>query len=143
VAEELVVSKPGEIRRNVTVVALPVQQDGATIVLKIGAVPTLQVIEALDGIPGANVGPESDQEKKSFAEMRETFVKSVRPTALLASRGILEPEFSFDGREDGKAFWDDLVTENQAFVVSEILKLSGWKGGEKPETAGFPEGAAR
>lgn len=142
-SQPLVVSKPGDIRRSTAIVELPVQQDGATIVLRLGAVPTLQVIEAMDGIPGANTGAAAAGEKKSFAEMREAFLKTMAPTALLASRGILEPEFCFGEREDGKAFWDDLVAENQAFVVGEILRLSGWKEGAKPEADAFPEGASR
>lgn len=139
---ELIVSKPGDIRRGTKVVALPVAQDGQTIVLRLGAVPTLKVIEAMDGIPGANAGAAADEGRKSFAEMREGFLKSIRPTTLLASHGILEPEFAFESREDGKAFWDDLVSENQAFVIKEILQLSGWKEGAKPEAEGFPAGAA-
>lgn len=122
---ELKVSAPGDIRRNTSVVALPVEQGGVQIVLRLRAVPTAEVITCLDGIPGMNSAPGAD-DGRSWAEKRASVLQAIEPTKRLAAAGIVEPEFAFGEPEEGKANWDDLVQENQAFVVRTIMELSGF-----------------
>lgn len=140
-SEELTISRPEDVQRQSRVVALPIQQNGRTIVLRLGAVRTETVLEAFDGIPGA-VAPGAGPER-TFAQAREALAKGVNPTRLLAAEGIMEPPFSFEQREDGKAFWDDLVEENKAAVVRELMELSGWKADKSAAGATFREGAGQ
>lgn len=133
------VSGADAVKRKTALVALPVEQDGGVIVLRLGAVPKLAIIEALDGIPGTDGGATADE---GWARVRDTVRGSVAPEQRLAALGIVEPAFSFGEREEGKAYWDDLLAENQGFVIKSIMDLSGWKGAAPAEVKSFPEGGA-
>lgn len=130
-------SKATSVQRKTDHVQLPVEQDGGAIVLRIGAVPKLAIIEALDGLPSSEGVAAVDG---TWSRLREVVLGSVRPEQRLAALGIIEPEFTFEAREEGKAYWDDLLAENQGFVIKAIMDLSGWKGAVPAEVKSFPGG---
>ena len=136
----LVVSRAADIKRQRQVLELPIAQDGVTIVIEIGAVPVPQLMGAMDGVPGANAAPSAER-VKTLAEAREEILQFDGPSKRVAALGILAPEFSFDAREDGKAFWDDLIGENQGAAIAAIMELSGLKGGAAKQAGTFPPGA--
>lgn len=136
----LEVSRVTDISRESTMIALPVPQGGKTLVLKVQSVPIVALMAALDGIPGANAAP-SASATKTFAEIRAEIVRADGPSRAVAELGIVEPAFSFVEREDGKAFWDDLLPKNQAAAIEGIMAASGMDGGASQQAATFPEGA--
>lgn len=136
--DELKVSGPGDVRRATLVVKLPEPQNGLELVVRLGAADKLSVLEVMGGIPSAG-GADAAAD---FEETRRRAVASAGIDRRIAEMVLVEPAFSFEEREDGKAFWGDLTMANQAAVVREGLALSGWKG-ERPEGAkSFPPGAA-
>ena len=136
----LEVSRAADITRETLVIALPVAQGGKTLAVKIGAVELVDILGALDGLPGANVAP-AEGRTKPFAEVRAEAIQSVGPAKKIAMLGLLEPAFAFDEREDGKAYWGDLTTKNQGAVVEGIMALSGLDGGAAKQASTFPAGA--
>jgi len=138
-SEDLKVSTPGEVARVTRLIKLPEPQNGVEIVLRVGAVPKLAIIEALEGIPG--VGGAVPATERKWEEVKETVKASARPEARLAELGIVEPAFSFGEREEGKAYWPDLLMENQGFVVAQVLDVSGWKGAKPKDGDTFSGGA--
>lgn len=137
----LEVSRPADIKRATQVLQLPVAQDGATIVVKIRAAKIAALFAELEGVPGLNEAP-SPNRTRTFAEAREQLLASLAPSRRIAELGLIEPPFSFgDVPEDGKAWWDDLVADNQAAVIEAIMSLSGLKGDAAKQAGTFPAGA--
>lgn len=136
----LAVSRPSDITRETLTVALPVLQGGKQIVVKVQAVPVVDLLAALEGLPGANAAPGPDR-VKPFAEVRAELIQAAVPSRRVAALGLIEPDFSFDSREDGKAYWDDLLAKNQGAVVEAIMNVSGMDGGSAKQAATFPDGA--
>lgn len=136
--DELKVSAVADFARETRVVALPRPMGGRALVLEVGAVPVLDLIAALDGIPSAQTPSDG---KRTWEDVKRDLQAAAEPSKRVASLGIVAPEFSFDAREDGKAFWGDVHPENQAFIIDQITSLSGLTG-EAAEKAGtFPQGA--
>lgn len=136
----LEVSRPSDIVRESALVSLPTMQGGKTIVVRVQAVPVVDLLAALDGIPGANAAP-SPSAVKTFAEIRADIIKADGPSRAVAALGLIEPDFAFDQREGGKAFWGDLLPANQAAVIEAIMTASGMDGGAAKQAAGFSGGA--
>lgn len=136
----LEVSRASDITRERKLVQLPAAQGGKTIVVEVQAAPVVELLAALDGIPGANAAP-SPSSVKTFAEIRADIIKAAGPSREVAKLGLVAPDFSFEQREDGKAFWDDLLPQNQTAVIEAIMGLSGLDGGASQQAATFPEGA--
>lgn len=120
-------SAASDFTRETKLVELPRQQNGKTLAVEIGAVPLPELIVALEGVPGATAAPDPTQ-TRTFAEIRESIVASIEPSKRVAALGLLAPAFSFDERESGKAFWGDVQSENQAFIITQIMTLSGLTG---------------
>lgn len=136
-SEDLKVTQPHEVAHATRLIQLPSQQNGVDIVLRIGARSKLEIMEIMGGIHGVAEEPG----KRSFDALLATVRDSIGPEKQLAALGIIEPAFSFEVREAGKVFWDDLTIDNQAHTVNQILDLSGWgKGGRVERDKTFPAG---
>jgi hypothetical protein len=99
---------------------------GKTLAVKLRAVPTVEIIKALDGVPELNRAAGTPDEA-TFAQAREAIVQSEGPNRKIAALAIMEPPFSFgDAPEAGKAFWGNVHAENQAFIIKTILEFSGF-----------------
>lgn len=137
----LEVTRVTDIRRATQVVALPVPQDGVTIVVKVRAAKVAALLSELEGVPSLSAAPNTGQ-ARSFAQAREEILASLVPSRRIAQLGLIEPPFSFgDAPEDGKAWWDDLVSDNQGAVIEAIMSLSGLKGSAAAQAGGFSAGA--
>lgn len=137
----LTVSRPADIKRATLILQLPVVQDGVTIVVKVWAAKIAALFAQLEGVPGLSDAP-SGSRTRTFAEARENLLASLEPSRRIAEMGLIEPAFSFgDEPEDGKAWWFDLVGENQAAVIEAIMSLSGLKGDAAKQAGTFPAGA--
>jgi len=136
--DKLKISAAADFARETRVVALPRPQGGRVLVVEVGAVPVLDLIAALDGIPTAQT-PKAVT--RTWEEVKAELQAAAEPSRRVAALGIIAPEFTFTAREDGKAFWGDVHPENQAFIIDQITALSGLTGeaAEKAET--FPEGS--
>jgi hypothetical protein len=140
-AEPLVVSRSADIKRATKLVQLPVAQDGVTIVVKVRAAKVAALLAELEGVPSLNAAP-SPSRTRTFAEAREAILAQLAPSRRIAELGLIEPAFSFgDAPEDGKAWWDDLIADNQACVIEEIMSLSGLRGDAAKQAGTFPAGA--
>lgn len=139
-AAPLTVSRAADIVRERLTIALPVAQGGNVIVVEIGAVEVPELMAAMDGVPGANSAPSAER-VKTLAEAREEILQFAGPSKRVAALGLIAPEFSFEAREDGKAYWGDLLGENQGAVIAAIMNLSGLNGGAAKQAGTFPAGA--
>jgi hypothetical protein len=97
--------------------------NGKPLALKIRAVSIVDLIKAMDGVPELNQAPAGAG--TTLEKAREIIVQSEGPNRRIAALGIVEPAFSFDQREAGKAFWGDVHAENAGFAIKEILEFSG------------------
>lgn len=136
----LEVSRAADITREVQIVALPALQGGKPIVVKVAAVEIIELLAALEGVPNANAAPAAGR-VVAFSEVREGIIQSAGPSKKVAALGLIEPAFAFEQREDGKAYWGDLLMENQAAVIAAIMELSGLKGDAAKQAGTFPAGA--
>jgi hypothetical protein len=107
---------------------------GKTLAVKIRSVSTVEIVKALQGVPELNRGPGGSE--TTLEQAREIIVNSEGPNRKLAQLGIIEPAFSFgDAPEQGKAFWPDLHSTNQAALIQAILEFSGWGQPATPAAA--------
>jgi hypothetical protein len=110
---------------------------GKALSLLIRAVPAVEIIKALDGIPELRKGADAEgTAERTFAQVRELLVQQDAPNRRIAELGIVEPQFWFGKEsEPGKAPWGNVHTENAAFAVAQIMDLSGLTGGPAPTPA--------
>lgn len=108
--------------------------DGDEITIKIRQAYASDAWIGMGGM-SSTVDPPVKGQKKLSPEKSKAVVRR------LAALGIVEPKFSFEAREDGAAFWDDLSVGNQLFVVNEILSFTGLSVSSASESSG-EEGAA-
>ena len=110
---------------------------GKVLAVKIRAVPIPDLLRALDGVPELARGA-GHKEEKTFAQMRELLLQQQGPNEAVALLGVVEPVFAFSKDEpplDGMAPWRNVHSENQQFIISEIMELAGLTDGKKDEAA--------
>lgn len=102
---------------------------GRSLVVKIRAVSPVELVKAMDGVPGL-AKPGAGGEKVSFEEARQAIIANDGPSRRVVALGVVEPAFYFGEPEEGKAPWDNVHGKNQAAIVKAIMDLSGF--GEEP-----------
>lgn len=113
--------------RETKLIALPrLGANGKALSVLIGAVPTIDLVRAMDGVPELNKGA-GEAVQQSFERVRGLLLEQERPQQAIAALGVVDPPLSFGGEpEAGKAPWRNIHGENQAFIIAEIMTLSGF-----------------
>jgi hypothetical protein len=107
-------------------VALPrAGAGGKALAVLIRAVPTIDLVKAMEGVPDLNRS-ESGSDVQSFEAVRGLLLRNEGPQQRIAELGIVEPKFFFGEPEEGKAPWRNVHGENQAAIVAAIMDLSGF-----------------
>lgn len=110
-----------------TLITLPrAGAGGKALSVVIRAVPVIELIAAMEGVPELNQG-ESTDAPKSFEQVRALILQQQKPQERIAAAGVVDPPLSFgDAVEADKAPWRNIHSENQAFIVKAIMDESGF-----------------
>lgn len=90
-----------------------------TVAIRVLSAPELLAI--LGGFADMGGGEEATLPR----EMARILAKSEGPLVAVAREVLVDPAFSFEQREEGKAFWGDLAWPNKVAIFTAAQRLAG------------------
>lgn len=135
------VSKPEDFVRDTLEIDLPRTQAGKKLRMRIRALSKGEWMVAQGDCPTIF----QDKERSTLLTEEENG-RLIAMARRIAEAAVIEPALCFDAREPDKAFWDDVASENQDYVVEQVAIFSGYAKkptGEAEKIATFLAGAPR